>query len=306
VVSNLLAASQDFDQAAMNSVVRLQDIHRDCLKNQPCTHSGEPVSPETHDAAHLITYLGLKICSGRTGYPERPIWCDRFLIGSDESCDLRLGGDGIPLLHSLIHFDGEEYRIETVLANPPLFINGCERSSAVIAEGDEIQLGEFSFTVCRIAPSDSIANALDVSADLSDAFDGAVDEEAIPNLSASELADRLEQELAAVESFETGRERGAEALLDAITERAIPSEQSSSLADNEIGHVIGSLDQLVERLERRSSRLAEREESLAQAATQLLELQHQLSEQMGVLLDRLENMRHEEESQLLGPRRAIA
>ena len=68
--------------------------------------------------------LTLEICRGRTRFPERPVAGPRFFIGSGEGCDLRLGGDLLPSIHSLIQTRGEGLFLEPIAANPPLLVNG--------------------------------------------------------------------------------------------------------------------------------------------------------------------------------------
>ena len=230
----------------------------------------------------------------------------------------------MPLLHSLIHFDGEQYRIETVLPNPPLKVNGREQRDAVLQENDRIHLGDFEFVVrCvedlsqLLPPPVSSAQPVEELEE----FRGALDPQELTELSAVDLVNRIEQEQAATERFESRRSMGAEALLQAaaqsllheksphearpsfVSEAAdtpvavqIRSDESAEQPDqahvaasaqsspNETERVFRALNQLLEGLERRSERLAEREVSLSQAAAQLLDVQHQLTAQMETIL----------------------
>src|SRR3712207_3653250 len=45
-----------------------------------------------------LPLLYLEVSRGRTGFPLRPVRTPRFLIGSAEACQLRLGGSEMPAL----------------------------------------------------------------------------------------------------------------------------------------------------------------------------------------------------------------
>lgn len=85
----------------------------------------------------------LKLADDGRRFPFRPLTSGLFLIGSGPSCDLRLGGGGIPSLHSRIEICGRSANISCIGDSPGLFINGQPAVSSRLAEGDLIEIGEF-------------------------------------------------------------------------------------------------------------------------------------------------------------------
>ncbi len=85
----------------------------------------------------------LKLADDGRRFPFRPLSSGLFLIGSGASCDLRLGGGGIPSLHSRIEICGRSANISCIGDSPGLFINGQPAVSARLSEGDLIEIGEF-------------------------------------------------------------------------------------------------------------------------------------------------------------------
>ena len=94
----------------------------------------------------------LEIKQGRTAFPFRPVQGNRFLIGSASCCDLCLGSQSVPQLHSLLHVDQDEVVMESVADFPLLKINGEIERSKVLCDGDLIEIGRFQL-VARISSS---------------------------------------------------------------------------------------------------------------------------------------------------------
>jgi hypothetical protein len=94
----------------------------------------------------------LEIKQGRTAFPFRPVQGNRFLIGSASCCDLCLGSQSVPQLHSLLHIDRSEVVLESVADFPLLKINGKIERSRALCDGDVIEIGRFQL-VARISSS---------------------------------------------------------------------------------------------------------------------------------------------------------
>ncbi|MCA9075129.1 MAG: hypothetical protein KDA93_08855 [Planctomycetaceae bacterium] len=157
----------------------------------------------------------LEVRLGRTRFPHRPLFSSRILIGSGTNCHLQLGGD-VPMLHSLLTFENGCWTLDVIAPEPTLCVNGetCRHRNLCI--GDQIQLAEFEFVLCRSengCPRDESGRPHWRSVS-SVAHEGQVAE-----LSAAELLQRMEAEMSLVESFEEGRRRGAKALLEAAVAR---------------------------------------------------------------------------------------
>jgi len=93
----------------------------------------------------------LKLADDGRRFPFRPLTHGLFLIGSGPSCDLRLGGSGIPSLHSRIEICGGSANISCIGEGPGLFINGQPAVSSRLADGDLIEIGDFraAFQYCH-------------------------------------------------------------------------------------------------------------------------------------------------------------
>lgn len=184
--------------------------------------------------------LVFEILSGRTRFPFRNVSSDRFLIGAGAGCDLRLSGDDMPPLHSIVRINGDETLLEAVARTPPLRVNGQPVESASLSDGDRIAIGTFEIVahLGRAVHSVDDVSAAGWDRPIGDGVQkrdvqkagfsettGYLHEELTEltenpaSLSAAELASRIEQEEANIERFEQRRHLAAEALLDAVGER---------------------------------------------------------------------------------------
>ena len=234
--------------------------------------------------------LSFEIARGSTRFPVRPIRTDRFLIGSGQFCDLRLGGEGIPVIHSVIRHDGEEAWIDVLVPSPPLVVNGEIEHSATIGDGDQIRIGCFEFHVQKQKPTlqpDVIQQRqTEDEHDIADMLKNELVEPPKPQeLSAVELVEKLEQEQELVDQYEARREMGARALLQAISERTARLSEADSSQDLSDSRIIPKFESMLQELDRfhaslqgRSEMLEQREISYAKAASTLLEVQQRMAD----------------------------
>lgn len=261
--------------------------------------------------------LTLEVTRGQTMFPHRPVTGPRFLIGSGVGCHLRLGGPDLPTLHSLIVIVGTEVTLEAIAAEPPLKVNGRKVTTALITHGDRIEIGPFHFTVRVIPPHAALQPEVEMP--LSRHAD---DDREPADLSALELVERMEDELRMIEEFDSRREQGAAALLDAVERRhaepfvqtqepalaktdrvwrvdgagmsshphipAVPLTQPVAETDEMLVHDLQRLQDDLQRfsrlLEARAERLSQQEANVADAATELVEAQQHLSQQLDLLM----------------------
>ena len=234
--------------------------------------------------------LLLEVCSGQTRFPIRPVTSRRFLIGSGEGCDLRLGGDDMPPLHSIVHVDHVEVLLETVAQSPPLKVNGLLVESVLLQDGDKIEIGSLEFMAHR-PPDDFIAQPGTAQTnhlvfDL-DAEDG---EELDPSrLSAAELVELIEEEEAEVELFEQRQQLGVEALLDSVAERIEQAElvPFSGEHPHELERLLEQATRLAEELKHRTDMLAEREAAQVHVTESVFESQQELALRLESLVSRI-------------------
>jgi Inner membrane component of T3SS, cytoplasmic domain len=168
--------------------------------------------------------LWLEVRRGRTRAPHRAVRTRRFLIGAGSNCQLQLGGDDVPILHSILLVDEDGAQIDTVVPSPELFVNGVPQRGAELRDGDVLTIGRFEFAVHIQQPVD--ADAGDDATRQNDAPD--VESTAdLSELSAAAIVSHLERELHEIARLQTSRETGAEALLQAARRFA------GELADDE-------------------------------------------------------------------------
>lgn len=158
----------------------------------------------------------LEISRGRTQFPHRPLSSNRILIGSGTNCHLQLGGH-MPVLHSLLLRGVGGWRLDVIAPEPAIFVNGEGCRHRELSIGDRIQLAEFEFVLCRSEKGvpRSKSGGPHQQQDAADSIQAETG-----RLSATELLERMEQEMIAVEEFERGRRNGARALLEAASTEA--------------------------------------------------------------------------------------
>jgi predicted component of type VI protein secretion system len=157
--------------------------------------------------------LWLEIRRGRTRARRRPVRSRRFLIGAGSNCQLQLGGEEIPILHSILLINEDGAHIDAVVSTPELLVNGVPQRAADLHDGDVFSIGRFEFAVN--VPNQFAASQAVVADEfpLDDADD-------VESMSAAELVARIEREQAWVEQQESARDQGARALLQSIARRA--------------------------------------------------------------------------------------
>ena len=165
--------------------------------------------------------LVLEILRGRTAYPLRPIHTERFLIGAAPGCDLQLGGDFMPPLHSIIVRENGAVRLEAVAPSPELLVNRRLEQSVLIENGDHLAIGPF-----RIVVRQSASEIRHAVAPRAEARDG--DARPISELTAAELVERIEAEEAVVRTFDERRQAGVQALLAASRTAARQSDAAKT------------------------------------------------------------------------------
>jgi hypothetical protein len=170
--------------------------------------------------------MWLEIRKGRTGFPLRPISGDRFLIGAGSHCHLQLGGDTMPMLHSLLVIDGKRAYLEAVVPMPALQVNGQARRAVELVDEDHVTIGEFEFVFHRLVSSEPAAGVAEA---LPSAEQTTYDN--LMQMSVPQLVARIEDEIHEIHAFEAGREAGASALLEAARHAAAAAPLALPMAD---------------------------------------------------------------------------
>ena len=280
------------------------------LQNLPIPTS----EAESHPSdATVPIQLVLEITRGSTEHRRRPVNRSRYLIGAGDACDLRLGGEKMPALHSIIATEGNEITLEAIAAEPALVVNGSQVDSVPLHDGDVITIGGVEI-LARVetgsTPAGSAPLADTITSDTSSA-------RPLAELSADELVDMIEQEEREIEQFEARQELGMTSLLQAIasrkenvadaTESLVPAphfhlkpksgmftrarhmqQQVRSTVQKEVEQIGRQLSRLSEQLRNTSERSAARDAELTQAAVEMLDTQEKLVEQLKAVVDQVE------------------
>lgn len=270
------------------------------------------VSADTEAATSDLAapFLVLEIRRGRTGYPARPVYTRDFLIGSGPDSDLRLGGEDIPLAHTLLSVNDHEILAQWLGESPSLLVNGKPVQESALRDGDRIEIGRFEFIVHRLLtelaseesarepnhnPSESVTIE---TADLLHLLAQAKDEvpaEDLAELSANELLELLEAEQNSVVEFDDAVAQAEAALLHAVAEVAenlieesdAPPHQIAPSTPSDDAEILDELERVIQQLsgfsselELRAKRIAAEEATQAEAAELLLDAQRELASQL--------------------------
>lgn len=241
---------------------------------------------------HSDGALFLQVTRGRTKHPTRPIIRNRFLIGSGEWCDLRLGG-AMPVLHSVLRVDGTSVWLEAVVDAPPLHVNGRATGSCELKDGDEISIGAFSLKLCDAR--DVRHEALMKPIDIEELFGlDRDDEEDVSELSAAELLQRIERDEQLVEEFEKRRDLGSAALLERLEQELdsesvqVEPETQTLQVLRELQLAVSELNELASELKHRSSEMTG--EEFSQATASLLDFQQDVVGRLDNVLTRIDGL----------------
>ena len=241
--------------------------------------------------------LVFEITRGHTQSPLRPVSRDRFLIGAGERCDLRLGGESMPAVHSVVHIDGQEVWLETVADLPNVRVNGRLTRSAALESGDELEIGSFSLTLHRTTSADPVQAPRIYGAPVSEIL---AEEEStnpldVEELTARQLVDLIDQEEALIEEFEARRRMGAQAMMDVVKQRFVdPAAEEEPIAEEQTtpGLLLGELQAAIISLNEFAQEFEQRTEKLSQPETQrvadsLLDFQQQIVSRLDGVLEKI-------------------
>ncbi|QDT45420.1 hypothetical protein Pan241w_55400 [Gimesia alba] len=269
----------------------------------------------------------LEITKGKTKFPIRPLQGTRLTIGAGTCCGLQLAGDGMPILHTVVHLEPGEVKIEAIAPQPKLLLNGIPVQTSVVSDGDVITIGAIEFvfrlsspqTATRISTARLSGSPLETSALITPdkkRDHSMTNETTLKDLSASELIDLIEQDFQLIEQYESRREQGAAALLSQIKHQQEEQEEQVAnqevLSEEEQMGLLADLEAMMEELTRfseelqqRADQLTSREQHYEVAAASLMETQEKLASQLDRTLDHVGSLKDDQKEED-GPKRAIA
>lgn len=102
--------------------------------------------------ADTVAYL--RIADSERRFPFRPVSPGLFLIGQGRSCDLRLGNDNVPTIHSVLQVDREHAVLNRISDYPELLVNGTPVESAMLEHGDLVEIADIRLIFLKCEPAE--------------------------------------------------------------------------------------------------------------------------------------------------------
>ena len=156
----------------------------------------------------------LRIADSDARFPIRPISEGSFLIGHGSACDLRLGDQEVPALHSILRVTRTSATITLMAERPELFVNGESVPRAVLHDGDLVEIADVR-VIFRFVNEESLPQSQPtaVSSTLED--DSPVELQHVEDLSVQELVTGLEIEFELLRELQNTSAETMDVLLNA-------------------------------------------------------------------------------------------
>ncbi len=119
---------------------KLQEPDEDWDEPRTRVSKPKPGFKPTPMRAHVLTR------TDGPGEPQRVV-LDRDIIsiGRALNNDIRLDNEGVSRNHARLVRTDDEYSVEDLESRNGVFLNGLQVHSAVLRDGDEVQIGDFVF-----------------------------------------------------------------------------------------------------------------------------------------------------------------
>ena len=226
------------------------------------------------------TVAYLRLADEERKFPFRPISPGLFLIGQGPGCDLRLGLEEMPPIHSAIQMSESGAELTKIAESPELFVNGEPVDHLFLEHGDLIEVGDVRLAFFRC--NHSAANAAERPIEHS-------------KLSARQLIDGLEFELDLLDadSNRTGRIsdllKAAQHAVDAcqFAQTIRFADYASQKAAPETPPQSDSYLQVLNRLSSQETRLDE----ICNVLEQVVHQQQMIATALQCVVERLDDMR---------------
>jgi hypothetical protein len=273
--------------------------------------SAQTHTSKTRPATREQLNFTLEVLQGTTEHPERGMPRGRLSIGSGSKCWLRLGGDGVPDIHSWLEVTPTEVELYVFEEHPRVQVNGRPVRFAVLRGGESLLIGEFEFLIRSqpVAAEQRRFGAPHIPIEQLARLEAGL-ERPLAELSAEELLDLMQAEVKTIEDDRLRRRTGWSNLMGAIRnvqaedgfeERSkspisIVSDRPAEPAEltDDLERLVEQVEALTRSLQSRSEQLQVRETGYGDAAASLLETQQKLAEQMGLLIEALDRKADEE------------
>jgi hypothetical protein len=196
----------------------------------------------------------LRLADGESRFPVRPIREGDFLVGSGMDCDLRLGDGVLPPLHSVLRVTQNRASWTRLVRHPELVVNGESVQQAEVNDGDVVEIGPFRM-LFRFAEAQS-ENALQT---LLAADAGFIRPEHMSGMSAPQIVDALQSEIAILNTFNRTAQDALAELISAADRLAETTSRAGSAsltsAADSLSHRPQSEDDLLRVIQAQADRI---------------------------------------------------
>lgn len=104
-------------------------------------------SPDSSVVDRPLPNVTLEIRRGRARHTLRPVVGPVFLIGTASDCDLVLGDDRFPDVHTYLYVRPDEVKLRHLDVAPEVGVNGRIVRETLLQDGDMIRTGAYEFRV---------------------------------------------------------------------------------------------------------------------------------------------------------------
>lgn len=114
------------------------------------------IDTQSQPAPHGLSHpprVTLEIVRGRARRLLRRVTPPVFLIGAAADCDLVLADAQFPEAYAYVYVTAEGVSVRHLGARPALLVNGTPAESAILEDGDRLEMGPFEFQI-NIVPLD--------------------------------------------------------------------------------------------------------------------------------------------------------
>ncbi|GAB5441543.1 MAG: hypothetical protein Fues2KO_18920 [Fuerstiella sp.] len=238
---------------------------------------------------NTIGYLRIASATGRQ--PIEPVAVGTIRIGSGTDCQLRLGDDQLPLVHTVLTVEAEQVLLQCVHADQPAYVNGTARLECQLNDGDLLEIGRHRLLYRSLVAEDRITL---------DEHSFAVTPEDV-----HALVDGLERQLEIVDDLTSTPDDAVLQLLQAAQQHAsdATSVTASSNTDEDSPALAEPIRQLTEQLTQHHEASRIRLESLTEVINNVVRQQKLIADTLEVMSVRLQHLTDQNERP---PRRASA
>lgn len=182
-----------------------------CQVRMPVGNWSLTVSCPVDDITPLLpgdAVAWLRIADEARRFPFRPIAAGLFLIGRGSGCDLRLGGEVFPELHSVLQVEPDATYAIAIAPSPPLVVNGEAVRTAPLFDGDLLEIGDVRcvFRLQNVRADSAEPDVTPAAESTTDLLDGVESEMALIEALQSDGNDRLQRLLEAAQDAVEGLE----------------------------------------------------------------------------------------------------